>query len=160
MTLQVVSVDYDNEIHARDLTYLLNLYACDPMGGGEALPEKVLADIVPRLAALPYAFSLLAYIDGKAVGLINCFESFSTFKCKPIVNIHDVFVVPDCRGRGYSLQLLSTVEAMAREKGCCKLTLEVLEGNLPAQQAYRRFGFAGYELDPKMGKAQFWEKML
>lgn len=43
---------------------------------------------------------------------------------------------------------------------CCKLTLEVLEGNKLAQQVYRRFGFQGYELDPKMGRALFYEKKL
>ena len=41
-----------------------------------------------------------------------------------------------------------------------KLTLEVLEGNSVAQSAYRAFGFEGYELDPQMGKALFWQKKL
>ena len=40
------------------------------------------------------------------------------------------------------------------------MTLEVLEGNEIAQHAYRSFGFAGYELDPRMGKAMFWQKKL
>jgi hypothetical protein len=40
------------------------------------------------------------------------------------------------------------------------VTLEVLEGNQIAKNAYIKFGFAGYELDPKMGKALFWEKPL
>jgi hypothetical protein len=29
-----------------------------------------------------------------------------------------------------------------------------------AQTAYKASGFAGYELDPKMGKAMFWQKKL
>ena len=160
MTLQIVNVDYTNPRHGEDLVRLLNAYACDPMGGGAPLAADVQDRLVAGLAALPYAFSLLGYVDQQAVGVVNCFESFSTFKCRPLVNIHDIFVVPECRGRGYSLQLLAGVEAIAYAKGCCKLTLEVLEGNRPAQQAYRRFGFSGYELDPQMGKALFWEKML
>ena len=36
--------------------------------------------------------------------------------------------------------------------GCCKLTLEVLEGNKLAQAAYIANGFAGYQLDPEMGQ--------
>ncbi len=56
--------------------------------------------------------------------------------------------------------MLSTVEQIAQDKGCCKLTLEVLEANQPAQQAYTKFGFSGYELDPRAGKALFWEKLL
>jgi hypothetical protein len=25
-----------------------------------------------------------------AVGLVNCFEGFSTFACKPLVNVHEL----------------------------------------------------------------------
>jgi ribosomal protein S18 acetylase RimI-like enzyme len=78
----------------------------------------------------------------------------------PLVNIHDIVVLPKYRGRGISQFLLQEVEAIAREKGCCKLTLEVLEGNKVAQKAYTRFGFRDYVLDPSAGKALFWQKML
>ncbi len=52
------------------------------------------------------------------------------------------------------------VEKISRERGYCKLTLEVLEGNIVAQNAYKKLGFSGYELDEKTGKAMFWEKVL
>ena len=44
--------------------------------------------------------------------------------------------------------------------GCCKLTLEVLDGNAPAKAAYEKFGFASYELDPAVGGALCWQKKL
>jgi ribosomal protein S18 acetylase RimI-like enzyme len=94
------------------------------------------------------------------VGLINCFEGFSTFKCKPLVNIHDVVVIDGYRGQGVSQRMMDKVEEIARQRGCCKLTLEVLEGNKPAQRAYLRYGFSGYQLDPETGHALFWEKYL
>ncbi|AIE76231.1 Histone acetyltransferase HPA2-related acetyltransferase (plasmid) [Synechocystis sp. PCC 6714] len=56
--------------------------------------------------------------------------------------------------------MLQKAENIAVNLGCCKLTLEVLEGNYAAQSAYKAFGFSGYELNPKMGKALFWEKKL
>jgi hypothetical protein len=31
---------------------------------------------------------------------------------------------------------------VARQRGCCKITLEVLEGNAVAQASYGKFGFA------------------
>lgn len=40
------------------------------------------------------------------------------------------------------------------------MTLEVLSNNHRAQQAYRRFGFAGYALDPEAREALFWQKKL
>jgi len=56
--------------------------------------------------------------------------------------------------------MFQLVEQVAQEKGAIKLTLEVLEGNATAKQAYQRLGFAGYELDPAMGQAVFWQKTL
>ena len=93
-------------------------------------------------------------------GLINCFEAFSTFQCKTIVNVHDIVVVEEFRGQGISHLLLLEVESMAVKKNCCKITLEVLEGNTPAKNSYSKFGFKDYELDPTFGKAMFWEKKL
>jgi hypothetical protein len=56
--------------------------------------------------------------------------------------------------------LLQKTENLAIDLGCCKLTLEVLEGNHVAHAAYLSAGFSGYELNPEMGKALFWEKKL
>ena len=56
--------------------------------------------------------------------------------------------------------MLAVVEEIARKKGCCKITLEVLQGNRVAQNAYRKFGFDNYALDPEAGHAEFWQKSL
>ena len=113
-----------------------------------------------ELAKLPHAFSIIAYVDGKPAGLVNCFEAFSTFSCKPLVNIHDVIVIKEFRGHNLSQNMLAKVEEIAKSKGCCKLTLEVLSKNEAARSSYTKFGFSDYELDPKMGTAQFWQKLI
>ena len=56
--------------------------------------------------------------------------------------------------------MLEKVEEIAVDKGCCKLTLEVLSKNIAAQSSYHKFGFDSYELDPETGKALFWQKIL
>ena len=112
------------------------------------------------MLALPYAFSVIAYIDGHSAGLVNCFEAFSTFSCKPLINIHDIVVLKKYRCKGVSQKMLNKVEQIARTKGCCKITLEVLSNNEVAKSAYRKFGFSDYELDPKAGTALFWQKDL
>jgi len=160
MSINLVNVDYLNSQHAQDLIYLLDSYAQDPMGGGEGLKQHVKDNLAKELARLPHALSLICYVDNKPAGLVNGFEVFSSFMCKPLLNIHDVVVLNEYRGQGISQLLLEKVEGMARDRGCCKITLEVLEGNKVAQNAYRKFGFAGYELDPTMGKAMFWQKSL
>ena len=160
MNQEVLLVNYTDPQHAKDLVYLMDSYACDPMGGNTALKAEVKATLANALAKIPYAFSVICYVDGKPAGLVNCFEAFSTFKCQPLINIHDVIVIEDFRGLKISQLMLQKVEDVARERGCCKITLEVLEGNTVAQNSYLKFGFAGYELDPQMGKAMFWEKVL
>ena len=45
-------------------------------------------------------------------------------------------------------------------RGCCKLTLEVLDNNFIAKALYKKFGFSDYQLDPEYGNALFWEKKL
>ena len=64
------------------------------------------------------------------------------------------------RRQGISQLLLNEVEKAAKEKGACKITLEVLEKNIAATNAYTKFGFVGYELDPRYGNAIFLEKTL
>jgi len=160
MTTEIRLADYLNTKDADALSMLLNAYATDPMGGGEPLSPEVQKSLASKLAEIDGAFSVLAWVDDKPAGLINCFMAFSTFKCKPIVNIHDVAVMSEFRGLGLSRLMMAKVEEIARERGCCKLTLEVLEGNTLAQAAYRNYGFSGYELDEAHGKALFWEMPL
>lgn len=160
MNINLLIADYGNNQHAKDIGYLLNFYAEEPMGGGEPLPDYVKENVAIGLSKTPNAFSILCYVNGKPAGLANCFESFSTFKCKPLINIHDLMVESEFRGLGISQMLLGEVEKIAQQKGCCKVTLEVLEGNKIAQNAYLKFGYEGYELNPEMGKALFWQKSL
>lgn len=156
----VVQADYANPVHAQAVRDMLDHYAKDPMGGGEALPPQVLHDLPAELAKRPHAFSVLAFVNDQPAGLVNCFEGFSTFAGKPLVNVHDVSVVDAFRGLGLSQKMLEKVETIARERGCCKITLEVLEGNPVAQGSYRKFGFSEGQLDPAYGRMLFWNKYL
>ena len=160
MKIDVIEADYTDPQQASDLVFLLNSYALDPMGGGQALSAAVQQNLAASLASLPHAFSLLCYVDTKPAGLVKCLEGFSTFSCRKLVNIHDIAVLEHFRGLGLGQRLLQGVEVIARQRDCCKITLEVLEGNEPAKGAYRKFGFDSYELDPALGKAMFWHKYL
>ena len=160
MSLHLTIADYHDPVHARDLASLLDSYSRDLMGNRQELSPEILACLAPELAKLPHAFSILAYLNDTAVGMANCFMGFSTFKCRPLVNIHDIAVHPDYRGQGIGSKILAAVEEEAIKRDCCKITLEVLEGNTIAQAAYLKFGFASYELDPETGRALFMEKEL
>lgn len=158
--IEVLNADLFNPSHGQAVLYLLNEYAEGEMGGNRGLSEYAKANLIEKLAAKPGTHVFLAYVRDLPVGLAICFEGFSTFSCKPLLNIHDIVVTEEYRGRGISKRLLLRAEETAHALGCCKLTLEVLEGNLVAQAAYKSFGFSGYELDPNAGKAMFWQKLL
>lgn len=151
--------NYHSQADARTIVGLMDAYAQDPMGGGKALPRYTREHLVEKLAEYN-AITLLAFVDGKAVGLLNAFWGFSTFACQPLINIHDLVVLKEYRGMGLSHALLGQLEQIGRSHNCCKLTLEVLSGNNTAKAAYRSFGFRAYELDPDKGQALFWEKTI
>ncbi|GGC03957.1 N-acetyltransferase [Novosphingobium endophyticum] len=158
--LTVRLADYGYEGDAAAVVALLDAYARDPMGGGEGLDEAVRGRLVPALDAFPGAFTLLAFNGEEAVGLANCFTGFSTFAARPLVNIHDLVVSSGHRGQGIGRALMQAIEAEARARGACKVTLEVLSGNAPARALYASLGYGNYALDPEKGTAQFWEKKL
>jgi ribosomal protein S18 acetylase RimI-like enzyme len=159
-TVTVRLADYADAADAARVVALLDSYARDPMGGGEPLSEDVRERLVPGLAAHPGAFSLLAFAGDEALGLANCITGFSTFAARPLVNIHDMAVLPEARGKGVGRALMLAVEAEARTRGACKITLEVLSGNDTAKGLYAALGYGDYALDPQAGTALFWEKKL
>ncbi|QBM28908.1 GNAT family N-acetyltransferase [Hydrogenophaga pseudoflava] len=156
----VRQADYGHPSDAAAVVALLDAYASDPAGGGEPLSDFVKDNLARELAARPQAYSVLAFDGEQPVGLVNCIEGFSSFKCKPLVNVHDVAVLASHRGRGIAEAMLAEAERIAVERGAVKMTLEVLSGNAPAVKLYRRIGYEGYQLDPAMGTAQFMQKWL
>ncbi|EWM49254.1 acetyltransferase family protein [Bordetella holmesii 70147] len=139
---------------------LLDEYARDPMGGSQPLPAYTRSNLIGALARRPGTHVLLAWSQEQPAGLAITFEGFSTFACRPLLNLHDFMVSARFRGQGVGRKLLSALDDLARELGCCKITLEVLQGNEPARALYSQAGYEGYTLDETTGQAQFWQKKL
>ncbi len=98
-SIEIVRVDFSHPSHTDALVPLINEYACDPMGGGEALSQYSRENLVCDLEKRQNALLLMAFDGDKAVALTICFEGFSTFRCKPLLNIHDVMVSKHYRHR-------------------------------------------------------------
>ena len=143
---------------------LLDAYARDPMGGGAGLPAEVrarLPDDLRQRTARGAALVLLARQDGpggEAIGVAVCFLGYSTFRARPLLNLHDLAVLPDARGAGVGLALLEGVADRARARGCCKVTLEVREDNAVARRLYARAGFVDSAPDGARTRTLFLEK--
>lgn len=160
LLIDVTVADYDDPADASAVVVLLDEYARDPMGGGEPLADDVRDRLVAGLKATPGAFSVIARTNDVAVGLANCMMGFSTFAAAPVVNIHDMVVTAAQRGKRVGRAMFGAIESVARERGACKVTLEVLDGNAPAKALYSSLGYGDYVLDPALGAALFWQKRL
>jgi ribosomal protein S18 acetylase RimI-like enzyme len=157
--MHVLVADFDDPAHARAIVDLTDAYARDPLGGGKPLGADVRARLVAGLRATPGCFVLLAFDGDAAVGIATCMTGFSTFAARPLVNVHDLAVLPSHRGRGVGLALLDAVAERARRQGCRKVTLEVLENN-PARRLYERAGFRTPVYGEGFGAALFLERVL
>lgn len=138
---------------------LIDAYARDPMGGSAPLAPDVRARVASDLrerVARGAAHVFVARRGGEPLGLAICFVGYSTFRARPLLNLHDLAVVPGARGAGVGHALLAAVEARARSLGCCKLTLEVREDNARARRVYAHTGFADYA----SARTLFLEKAL
>jgi ribosomal protein S18 acetylase RimI-like enzyme len=160
MMIKIIEADLSLTEHEEAVVQLMDMYALDPMGGGQALSDYVKKNLPSELRKRASAHVILAFWGTEPAGLLICLEGFSTFACKPLLNIHDLVIAPSHRRKGLAKLLLRKAEEIALSLDCCKLTLEVLEGNHAAQSVYKSFGFSGYELNPQMGKALFWEKKI
>ena len=84
--------DSNNPEHGQQVLAMLNEYASGPMGGSTPLPEYAQRNLIAELAKRPTARALLARVDGAAAGVAIYLEGFSTFACRPLVNLHDLAV--------------------------------------------------------------------
>lgn len=162
MEVNARRADLSNAEDSERVLFLLNEYACDPMGGGTPLIDYSQQNLLEALRNFPTTRVYLAFVsnESKAVGLAIGFTGFSTFMAKPLLNIHDFVVLPDHRGKKVATKLLQFIESDCRTQGYCKLTLEVLSNNVTAKKCYQSFGFAAYELTDEAGQALFWQKKL
>ncbi|HTO09314.1 MAG TPA: GNAT family N-acetyltransferase [Myxococcota bacterium] len=141
--IQIREADLSREDDARALVEIVDSYARGPGGQNAPLSAAARARLPQGLRAHPAAFALLAFDGGRPVGVAVCFVGFSTFHGQPLVNIHDLAVLPDHRARGIGSRLLEAVEQRARTLGACRVTLEVGDSNHRARRLYERHGFGG-----------------
>ena len=150
--------DLDCESDQQAVVDLVDAYASDPMGRGKSLDEEVRRRLITGLRQHPTTLVMLACDAETPVGIAVCFLGFSTFAARPLINIHDLAVLPEHRGRGIGKALIAAVEQIARERGYWGLTLEVDERNERARQTYRAVGFQEADRVADSGLTLFMKK--
>lgn len=159
MTLIIREAVLSDPMDCSGVVEVLNSYASDPLGGGEPLRPDVRGRLASGLRNHPTTVVFVALANGQYVGLAICFLGFSSFQARPLLNIHDLAVVPEWRGKGIGQSLLTSAQAKAADLGCCKLTLEVQDTNHRARAIYERFGFRDFVVGDS-GPTRFLSKSL
>ena len=152
---EFVKVDLNRKKHQKVFLKLLNDYMLDDMGIGKPMPAELGPQIIKGLKKHPAYLGFFICVGEDFAALANCNLNFSTWKAKPLINIHDFIVSLDYRKRGVGLFLLDEIARYAKEKGYCRVNLEVRQDNYKAQNLYKKVGFK--ECDPPN---YFWEKQL
>ncbi|MFW2404684.1 MAG: GNAT family N-acetyltransferase [Gammaproteobacteria bacterium] len=161
MEFSIIHANLEDEALVGGIVDVLDSYAREPAGGSAPLADDVRERLIADLRHVDNAV-VLAAVDavGKVVGIVICFRAYSSFKAAPLINIHDIAVLPDHRGMGIGTALLAALEEKARAEGCCKLTLEVLDDNFGARRLYEAVGVADRGPREAETKKQLMQKPL
>ena len=83
-------------------------------------------------------------LDSKIVGFVQLYPLFSSTRMKRLWLLNDLFVHPDFRGKGFSIQLIEAAKQLCIETNACQLTLETSKLNAIGNNLYPK---AGFEID-------------
>ncbi len=76
----------------------------------------------------------------REVGFALFFHNFSTFLGRAGIYLEDLYVRPECRGKGYGKALLKELARIAVERGCGRLEWWCLDWNQPSIDFYLSLG--------------------
>jgi ribosomal protein S18 acetylase RimI-like enzyme len=155
MALTIFLADLTNADHQRSIVDLLDMYCHDQFGDLKPLSDHARENLIPGLIKHGGARVFLAYEEQRPLGVAICMIGFSSFRGKPLINIHDIAVSPEARGKGIGRQLLNAVTAEAKNLGCGKVTLEVRSDNARAMGLYKSVGFK-----PSEPETYFWTQTV
>jgi GNAT superfamily N-acetyltransferase len=88
----------------------------------------------------PVAQVLLLFVEGRPIGYITYFFTFSTMVGKRGLWLDDIFIERDYRGRGIGRALMAYLADVALENQCGRFEWSVLDWNEAAIGFYRNLG--------------------
>lgn len=107
--------------------------------------EKMLDQVVADEATLELwlfdkrsADVLFAMADGREIGFALFFHNFSTFLGRAGLYLEDLYVRPECRGKGYGKALFRKLAQVALERGCGRMEWWCLDWNRPSIDFYTK----------------------
>ena len=83
---------------------------------------------------------IFAVEENIEVGFALFFHNFSTFLGRSGIYLEDLYVKPECRGKGYGKAILKKLASIAVERGCGRLEWWCLDWNKPSIDFYLSLG--------------------
>ncbi|MYA32406.1 MAG: GNAT family N-acetyltransferase [Gemmatimonadales bacterium] len=105
----------------------------DLEGGSRFLAE--------RLGAGESRVFVAETVDGRPLGFVQLFPSFSSVSMRRLWILNDLFVAPDARRSGVARVLMNRARELAVETGAKGLILETESHNAPAKRLYEELGW-------------------
>jgi GNAT superfamily N-acetyltransferase len=103
--------------------------------------ESASAFIRQRLEQQDSVIFLALSAEGKAMGFTQLYPFFSSLRMKKLWLLNDLFVYPEYRGMGISLQLIAQAKELALQTKAAGLSLETEKSNIVGNQLYPKTGF-------------------
>jgi len=119
------------------------LYFIKELAAYEKMADEVVATeelIKEWLFEKKKAEVIFAVENGEEVGFALFFHNFSTFLGRAGIYLEDLYILPECRGKGYGKALLKQLAKIAVERGCGRLEWWCLDWNKPSIDFYLSLG--------------------
>ena len=98
------------------------------------------------------AVIFIAIEENSIVGFSTLYKGFSSISLKKYWVLNDLYVVPNCRGKGYAKHLISEIQKYAIASGSKGIEIETARSNKLAQALYESFGYE----ENNIYKRYFW----
>lgn len=122
---------------ARILFFIKELAAYEKMLDEVVATEELLKE---WLFEKEKAEVIFACENGVEIGFALFFHNFSTFLGRAGIYLEDLFVLPECRGKGYGKAILKELARIAVERKCGRLEWWCLDWNQPGIDFYLSLG--------------------
>ena len=80
--------------------------------------------------------------ENKLVGFVQLYPLFSSTRMKKLWLLNDLYVNPNYRGQGISVQLIESAKTLVQETNACGLFLETEKSNLIGNNLYPKTGLS------------------
>jgi GNAT superfamily N-acetyltransferase len=102
-----------------------------------AASEQFLRDRLRNQESIIY----VAFDEDLAVGFTQLYPLYSSTRLARLWLLNDLYVTPEYRGQGISIQLIERAKELARQTGAAGLSLETEKNNLIGNHLYPRTDF-------------------